>query len=239
MIAPVHRRPMSSIAPWNTAHTAGELGVSMTPKIGKGTFDRASYFLFYSFYCIVTPAARREFRRHVPTHVNGAFHERIHQHADLTVTDAARQRRSVRAYEPEPIAHEDLESIIDVVRLAPSAFNVQPWRFVMVESAETKAQLAAAAYNQRQVASAPAVIVLYTDMAESLATIDEVVHPNMEPEQRQKAKAGILASFAKRSDAEREAWARARATSRSATCCSPPRRTATRRRPWRLRPGGR
>ncbi len=125
----------------------------------------------------------------------------------LSVTEAARQRRSVRTYEPEPIPHADLEEILDVVRLAPSAFNVQPWRFVVVESPELKAELGAAAYNQRQVTSAPAVIVLYTDMAESLATIDEVVHPGMAPEQRTGAKTGILDSFAKRTDAEREAWA--------------------------------
>ena len=125
----------------------------------------------------------------------------------LSVTEAARQRRSVRAYEPTPIPHEDIEEILDVVRLAPSAFNVQPWRFVVVESPDVKARLGAAAYGQRQVTSAPAVIVLYTDMAESLATIAEVVHPGIAPEQRTGAKSGILDSFAARTDAEREAWA--------------------------------
>ncbi len=69
----------------------------------------------------------------------------------LSVREAAEQRRSIRAFEREPIPHADLEEILDVVRLAPSAFNAQPWRFVVVETPEMKQRLAAAAYNQRQV----------------------------------------------------------------------------------------
>lgn len=124
----------------------------------------------------------------------------------LSVADAARQRRSIRTYEPGPIPHDDIASILDVVRLAPSAFNAQPWRFVVVESDDLKRQLAAAAYNQRQVTSAPAVIVLYTDMADTLDTVDEIIHPGMDDAARAGAKAGFLKVFASQGDAEREAW---------------------------------
>ena len=125
----------------------------------------------------------------------------------LSVRQAAEQRRSIRAYEQEPIPHADLEEILDVVRLAPSAFNVQPWRFVVVESPAMKQRLAAAAYNQRQVLSAPAVIVLYTDMADVLATVDEVLHPGMPEEQKAGARDTLLRTFGPQSEADREAWA--------------------------------
>ena len=125
----------------------------------------------------------------------------------LDVREAAARRRSIRAYEPEPIPAADLDAIFDVVRLAPSAFNVQPWRFVVVETPELKAQLAGAAFNQRQVHSAPAVIVLYTDMQDALATIDEVVHPGMPEEQRAKTVATIRGIFEKQTETERESWA--------------------------------
>lgn len=125
----------------------------------------------------------------------------------LTVREAARQRRSVRAYEQEPIPRPELEEILDVVRLAPSAFNVQPWRFVVVEDPEVKARLAKAAYNQRQVTSAPAVIVLYTDMADTLAHLDQVVHPGMPAPQRAATRETILRMFASQDEAEREGWA--------------------------------
>ena len=125
----------------------------------------------------------------------------------LDVREAAARRRSIRAYEQAPVPAADLESILDVVRLAPSAFNVQPWRFVVVETPELKAQLAAAAFNQRQVHSAPAVIVLYTDMQDALANVDEVVHPGLDAESRAKTAAYIRRTFGKQSDAERETWA--------------------------------
>ena len=124
----------------------------------------------------------------------------------LSVPDAARRRRSIRAFEPGPLPREELDAVLDVVRLAPSAFNVQPWRFVVVETPEKKAQLAAVAGHQRQVLAAPAVIVLYTDVADALARVDEVLHPGMEGAKRDAARATILGAFAGRGDAEREAW---------------------------------
>ena len=125
----------------------------------------------------------------------------------LSVREAAEQRRSIRAYEPGPIPREELEDVLNVVRLAPSAFNVQPWRFVVVETPELKARLAAAAFNQRQVHSAPAVIVLYTDMEGVLADLDSVVHPGMPEEQKESMKQTILGIFGKQSVDERETWA--------------------------------
>lgn len=125
----------------------------------------------------------------------------------LSVREAAEQRRSIRAYQPGPIAREELNEILDVVRLAPSAFNMQPWRFVIVETPELKERLAAAAYGQRQVHSAPAVIVLYTDMEDALAHVDEVVHPGMDPEQRAASRESILRIFGSQSVEERETWA--------------------------------
>ena len=124
----------------------------------------------------------------------------------LTVREAAERRRSIRGFTTEPVPRAAMDEILRVAGLAPSAFNAQPWRFVVVESPEAKARLAAAARNQRQVLAAPAVIVLYTDMADTLATIDEVLHPGMEPARRATAGSGFVAGFVAKTDAEREAW---------------------------------
>ena len=125
----------------------------------------------------------------------------------LSVTEAAERRRSIRSFLPDAIPQDDLQQILDVVRLAPSAFNIQPWRFLVVQTPELKAQLAAAAFNQRQVASAPAVIVLYTDMADSLRRVDDLLHPNMNDAQKASAKATILGFFGKQTEDEQETWA--------------------------------
>lgn len=123
----------------------------------------------------------------------------------LSVTEAAEARRSIRAFEPGPMPEADLFEMLRVAGLAPSAFNVQPWRWVVVREPDLKARLAEAAYGQKQVSGAPAVLVLYSDMADVLEHAEETVHPGMAP-RRDAAVASLRASWSGKADAERESW---------------------------------
>jgi nitroreductase len=125
--------------------------------------------------------------------------------ATMTVTESAEARRSIRAFSPEPVPEDDLREILRVAGLAPSAFNVQPWRWVVVREPELKAQLGAAAYGQKQVTGAPAVIVLYSDMSDALDRIEETVHPGMANRRDEVAKS-LRGTWAARTAAERESW---------------------------------
>jgi len=124
----------------------------------------------------------------------------------LTVTQAAEARRSIRKFEATPIPREHMQEILRVTGLAPSPWNLQPWRFVVVEDAETKARVQEAANGQAQIGSAPAVIVLYSDMTDAIDTVEETVHPGMKGPQGDKAAADIRSTFAAYSDADRAAW---------------------------------
>ena len=77
----------------------------------------------------------------------------------MTVLEAIRQRYSCRAYKDKPIEQEKLESIFEAARLAPSAKNLQDWRFVVVTDKAAKHRLAEAANNQRFLAKAGAIII--------------------------------------------------------------------------------
>lgn len=125
----------------------------------------------------------------------------------LSVAEAAARRRSIRAFGPEPIPRHELDAMFDVTRLAPSAWNLQPWRFVVVEDPERKAQLAEAAFGQRQVSSAPVVIGIYTDMRETLEHLDRVIHPALTDDERARARRSIERAFEHKSGDEREEWA--------------------------------
>jgi nitroreductase len=61
------------------------------------------------------------------------------------VIEAIKSRRSVRSYEDKPVPREILQQIVDAGNEAPSAMNVQPWRFVVVADAEFRKRLAEAA----------------------------------------------------------------------------------------------
>lgn len=76
----------------------------------------------------------------------------------MDVMKAIRERYSCRSYQPRAVEKGKLEQILEAARLAPSARNLQDWRFVVVTDEETRKQLAAAAYNQAFVAQAPVVI---------------------------------------------------------------------------------
>ncbi len=124
----------------------------------------------------------------------------------LTVDEAAEKRRSIRKYLPGPIPRSDMDDILRLTGLAPSSFNTQPWRFVVVEDPGTKEKLAEAAYNQRQVVSAPAVIVLYTDMADALATVNEVLPPGMDAAGKENLRSLITNTYGSLAAADREAF---------------------------------
>jgi nitroreductase len=127
----------------------------------------------------------------------------------LTVTEAAEARRSIRKYVQQQVPREHLDEILRVTQLAPSPWNLQPWRYVIVQDTELKAKLHAAAYGQPQVASALSVIVMYSDMTDTLNTVEETVHPGMRGPGGDKAAADIRATFAKMSDDDRADWGQA------------------------------
>ena len=77
----------------------------------------------------------------------------------MTVLEAIRNRYSCRAYQDKPIEREKIDNIFEAARLAPSAKNLQDWRFVVVTDKETKRKLAEAANNQRFLENAGAIII--------------------------------------------------------------------------------
>jgi nitroreductase len=124
----------------------------------------------------------------------------------LTVREAAERRRSIREYDPTPVPRADLEELLRTAGLAPSAFNLQPWRFVVVEDPGLKATIAAAAGNQKQINSAPSVIVLYTDTTDAVTARDEALHPGHALDRQDRARRSIDRAFATKSGEEREEW---------------------------------
>jgi nitroreductase len=81
----------------------------------------------------------------------------------MEVLDAIRTRRSIRKYKSEPIPKEKLKTILEAARLAPSAGNRQPWRFIVVQNVDRKKTVAQIANNQMFLNDAAAIIVAIGD----------------------------------------------------------------------------
>ena len=83
----------------------------------------------------------------------------------MGLMDLIRARRSVRRYADRPVERALLEECLEAARLAPSAENAQPWRFVVVDDPAVKERLAGAAFSgvyrpTRFAAKAPAIIAV-------------------------------------------------------------------------------
>jgi nitroreductase len=124
---------------------------------------------------------------------------------------AARTRRSVRVYTDQPVTDETVTELLALAGRAPSAFNLQPWRFVVVRDPSVKAALAAAAYGQKQVMGAPVVIAIYADMEDTMQHLDEIVHPDLPADKRADTLAMLNASFGSMPQEARANWANGQA----------------------------
>jgi putative NAD(P)H nitroreductase len=70
-------------------------------------------------------------------------------------------RYSVNQFDPSgTISREDLERIIETATYSPSSYNLQHWRFLVVDDKEKKLTLKSAAYDQQKIADAAAAIVI-------------------------------------------------------------------------------
>ncbi len=81
----------------------------------------------------------------------------------MEVLEAIKKRRSIRRFRLETIPDETLMSILEAGRLAPSAGNRQPWRFIVVKDAERKRVLAETTNNYLFVTDASVVVVALGD----------------------------------------------------------------------------
>ena len=91
------------------------------------------------------------------------------------LAQAIRERRSTPSFDGEPIPASDLRQILDAGLHAPSGYNLQPWRFIVVQHPEQRRRLRAASYNQAKVEEASAVIVACGDRDGWRRDLDEML----------------------------------------------------------------
>ena len=76
----------------------------------------------------------------------------------MTVLETIRKRYSCRAYQQKSIEPDKLDTILEAARLAPSARNMQDWRFVVVTDSQIKRQVAETTNRPDVFAKAGAII---------------------------------------------------------------------------------
>jgi nitroreductase len=82
----------------------------------------------------------------------------------MDLYESIKKRRSIRSFLDKEVEFEKIGNILDAARLAPSAGNLQDWKFILVYKKETREQIAALCPKQEWVAHAPVIIVVCSEI---------------------------------------------------------------------------
>ena len=89
----------------------------------------------------------------------------------MEVLEAIKSVRSVSRFRPDPVPEQKVQAVMNAARLAVSADNIQPWKFIVVSDEDSKRKLAGACTNARRLPEAPVVVVACARLDEAVATI--------------------------------------------------------------------
>lgn len=83
----------------------------------------------------------------------------------MSVREIIAQRRSIRRYLDKPVEREKILACLEAARLAPSADNVQPWRFLVIDDPELKARFSKEVFSgiyafSKFAAKAPVLVLI-------------------------------------------------------------------------------
>jgi nitroreductase len=71
------------------------------------------------------------------------------------LTQVLLDRRATPHFKPDPVPEEYLEAVLRFATRAPSGYNLQPWRFLVVRDKENRTRLQQAAFHQEKVGEVP------------------------------------------------------------------------------------
>jgi nitroreductase len=94
----------------------------------------------------------------------------------MALLDLIKNRKSVRDFRDTPVERDKIMMCLEAARLAPSASNSQPWRFIVVDDKELKDRLCDAAFGglyfiNSFCKTAPVMVVVISEKSKFLARI--------------------------------------------------------------------
>jgi nitroreductase / dihydropteridine reductase len=117
-------------------------------------------------------------------------------------------RYATKLFQPKVVPEETMQELLEIVRLAPSGLNIQPWRIKMVSDAETKEKLSAAAPDEPQIASCSHLLVFCADVdwAAQTQRLGRAMKERTIPDKIWGIVMGIAAEMAEEPEDELRAW---------------------------------
>jgi len=121
-------------------------------------------------------------------------------------------RYATKKFDGKKIPENKVDELLELVRFAPSALNLQPWKIRIVTDQKVKEQLKPAAFNQEQVTTYSHLLVFCADpdYDSLIRKLGALLKKNGAPEEVQKMVLGMAENFTKPMSAEQKlAWSQA------------------------------
>jgi len=121
-------------------------------------------------------------------------------------------RYATKKFDGRKIPETKVEELLELVRFAPSALNLQPWKIKVVIEQKTKEQLRPAAFNQEQITSCSHLLVFCADpdYDRLISRLGTLLKKSGAPEDIQKMVVGMAVQFTKpMSPDQKLAWSQA------------------------------
>jgi nitroreductase len=111
--------------------------------------------------------------------------------------DIVMQRYATKKFDGTKIPDEKIHEIIEYVRYAPSAINLQPWKIKIVTDQKLKEQLKPAAFDQEQITTCSHLLVFCADPDYDvlIKRLETLLENNHVPEEMQKRVVNMAIQF--------------------------------------------
>ncbi|SET00116.1 Nitroreductase [Methanococcoides vulcani] len=80
-----------------------------------------------------------------------------------TTIETILARRSIREYTEAPVSKDDINTILECGRWAPSGLNNQPWKFIVIQNEDAIRKIAECTHYSKVVLQAKVLIAVYLD----------------------------------------------------------------------------
>ena len=95
----------------------------------------------------------------------------------MDVYEAISVRKSVRAFKAKDVPEDVITRLLEAARRAPSANNLQEWRFVVIRNSDTRERISQAACGQSFIATAPVVLACCAETDDHIMTSNQRSYP--------------------------------------------------------------
>jgi len=124
--------------------------------------------------------------------------------------EIVQKRYATKKFDGKKIPQEKIDELLELIRLAPSAINLQPWKIKVVTDQKTRDELLPATWNQPQITSCSHLLVFCanTDLEELISKIETGMKQAGAPDEIRNYVVGLARDMSgKMSPEQRLAWA--------------------------------